>query len=136
MAKGVVLVYGTARSWECPRCAAGVALRHPGHGHTAINVESPPVRKDQDHKMRTTSGDRPQTNGWLVFRTFDLAPNSALPKPQNGWQIVELFSGTDQAQTVDYLIEEVRHESQLRGRPLLLYAEFQHNRDRSRKDPA
>ncbi len=92
--------------------------------------------KEQDRKVRTTSGDRPATEGHLVLRTIDLAPNTSLPKPEKGWQIIELFADTDQAQTVDYLIEEVRHESQLRGRPLLIYCPFEHNRDRSRKDPA
>lgn len=86
--------------------------------------------KDQDRKARTDAGDRPRTKGHLVLRTGDLAPNTSLPKPMKGWQITTLFVGTDQEQAVDYLIEEVRHESNLRGRPLLVYCEFELNKDR------
>lgn len=89
-------------------------------------------RKAQDRKGRVETGDRPETRGWLVMRTLDLVPNSDLPKPQKGWKIVKLYAGTDQELHVDYLIEEVRHESPLRGRPLLLYVEFELNRERGR----
>ena len=91
--------------------------------------------KQQDKKFRTASGDRPTTEGHIVLRTVDLAPNTPLVKPQKGWQIIALYADTDQELEVDYLIEEVRYESPLRGRPLLIYATFQLNRDRSRKDP-
>ena len=86
--------------------------------------------KTQDAKRRTASGDRPATNAHLVLRTLDLAPNTALPKPEKGWKIVALYVGTDQEMVVDYLIEEVRHESPLRSRPLLIYVEFNKDRDR------
>jgi hypothetical protein len=86
--------------------------------------------KDQDKKARTETGDRPRTRGHLVFRTRDLAPNTTLPKPKKGWQVKTLFVGTDQEQAVDWLIEEVRIESPLRGRPLLVYCELEMDRDR------
>lgn len=90
-------------------------------------------KKAQDRKDRQHLGDRTETRGWILLRTCDLAPNSDLPKPQTGWKITKLFVGTDQEQKVDYLIEEVRHESQLRGRPLLLYCEFERDREKARK---
>lgn len=89
-------------------------------------------RKDQDKKTRRETGDRSMTFGWLVVRTCDLAPNvPTLPKPKKGDQLVVLYKDTDQEQAVDYLIEHVRHESPLRGRPLLLYIEFAHNREKA-----
>jgi len=89
-------------------------------------------RKRQDRKERTDAGDRTDTTGWLVMRTKDLAPNTTLEKPRKGDQIRKLYVGTEQEQEVDYLIEEVRHESPLRGRPLLLYVAFDENRERTR----
>ena len=88
-------------------------------------------RKAQDRKFRTASGDRPQTNAHLVFRTKDLAPYTALPIPQKGWKITALYAGELDEIVVDYLIEEIRYESPLRGRPLLIYVEFSENKDRS-----
>lgn len=90
-------------------------------------------KKAQDEKMRTELGDRTRTRGWLVLRTIDLAPNTSLPKPKKGWKITKLYANTDQEQEVDYLIEEVRHESPLGGRPLLIYVEFEENRERARR---
>lgn len=90
------------------------------------------MMKSQDRKFRTASGDRPDTRGHLVFRTIDLAPITALPKPEKGWKIVALYAGEVDELEVDYLIEEIRHESPLRGRPLLIYASFQMDRNRSR----
>ncbi len=89
-------------------------------------------RKEQDSKVRELTGDRTETNGHLVMRTFDLAPNTKLPKPQKGWKIVAIYVDTDQEQKVDYLIEEVRHESPLRGRPLLIYLPFIENVEKAR----
>jgi hypothetical protein len=104
-------------------------LRTTVHTYNAqINLGT----KEQDRKMRTLSGDRPNTTGHIVLRTCDLAPHTALPRPEKGWKITALYAGTPLEETVDWLIEEVRLESPLRGQPLLVYCEFEHNRDRSR----
>jgi len=87
-------------------------------------------RKDQDAKFRTDSGDRPDTTAHIVLRTCDLAPYTTLPRPEKGWKIKMLYEGQPEAQAVDYLIEQVRVESPLRGRPLLIYCEFLKDRDR------
>lgn len=87
-------------------------------------------RKEQDAKLRMNSGDRAQTSAHIVLRTCDLAPHTALPKPEKGWKITVIYEGQDFEQKVDYLIEEVRVESPLRGRPLLVYCMFEENRDR------
>lgn len=89
-------------------------------------------KKAQDRKEPQFLGDRTETSGWILLRTCDLAPNSALPKPVKGWKITKLFVGTDQEQEVDYLIKEARHESQLNGRPLLLYCPFENNIEKAR----
>jgi len=88
--------------------------------------------KEQDEKNRMDTGDRTTTRGHLVMRTYDLAPNSSLPKPEKGWQVTGLYVGTDQEMVVDYLVEQVRHESPLRGRPLLIYIEFIENVENAR----
>ena len=88
--------------------------------------------KDQDEKNRRDTGDRTTTSGHLVMRTLDLAPHTDLPKPQKGWQVAMLYGGTDQEMAVDYLVEEVRHESPLRGRPLLIYIEFTEDVEKAR----
>jgi len=87
-------------------------------------------RKEQDAKFRTDSGDRAQTAAHIVLRTCDLAPYTALPKPEKGWKITVIYEGENEEQAVDYLIEEVRVESPLRGRPLLVYCQFEEDRDR------
>lgn len=87
--------------------------------------------KRQDRKFRTEKGDRTFTRGHLVFRTMDLAPNTALPKPKKGDQITRIYVDTDQVQDVDWLVEEVRYESPLKGRPLLMYVEFERNREKT-----
>jgi hypothetical protein len=89
-------------------------------------------KKAQDRKERVDTGDRTSTRGWLVLRTHDLAAASSPPKPEKGWKIVAIYVGTDQEQEVDYLIEEVRHESPYRGRPLLVYLDFEQNREKAR----
>lgn len=87
-------------------------------------------RKDANHKTRTDSGNRPETNAHIVLRTCDLAPYTELPRPETGWKITGLYVGEAEEIEVDYLIEQVRYESPWRGRPLLVYVEYQHNRDR------
>lgn len=88
-------------------------------------------RNQQDRRVRFEAGDRPDTTAHLVMRTCDLAPNvAALPKPKKGWKITGLYMGTHQEQVVDYLIEQIRHESPLRGAPLLIYVEFRENVER------
>lgn len=89
--------------------------------------------KAQERKGREDTGDRPDTTGHLILRTCDLAPHSPLPKPEKGWMIVAIYADTDQEQSVEYLIEEVRHESPLRGRPLLIYCPFMDNIEKARK---
>lgn len=96
------------------------------------NVQVNLGKKTQDKKARVDTGDRTETDGHLVFRTVDLAPNTALPKPEKGWQIVALYVDHEQEMEVDYLIEEVRHESPLRGGPLLIYTPFRENVENTR----
>lgn len=98
------------------RKVRGKAITYPAQ----INF----MRKEQDRKAREDTGDRTVTNGHLVMRTFDLAPNTSLLKPEKGWLITCLYVGTPQEQAVKYLIEEIRHESPLRGAPLLIYLPF------------
>jgi hypothetical protein len=109
--------------------------------NTPINQKIRPVTYDyqaqinfgskrQDRKWRTEEGDRPVTMAHLVMRTLDLSPNTTLPKPQKGWKIVAIYAGTDQEQAVEYVVEELRHESPLRGRPLLIYLPFRENVNR------
>lgn len=88
--------------------------------------------KAQDKKERVATGDHTDTTGHLVLRTYDLAPNSALPKPQKGWLIVGLYVDTPSEMAVDYLIEEVRHESPKAGEPLLIYVPFIENLEKAR----
>jgi hypothetical protein len=87
-------------------------------------------RKDQDSKFRTDAGDRAETSAHVVLRTCDLAPHTALPRPEKGWKVTAIYVGESEEQATDYLIEEVRVESPLRGRPLLVYCVFAENRDR------
>ncbi len=88
--------------------------------------------KMDERRWRTLMGDRPMTKlrSRIVLRSCDLAPNSMLPIPQKGDQIVALYVGTPAQITVDYLIEEVRPESPLQGIPLLWYCEFERDRER------
>lgn len=88
--------------------------------------------KAQERKSREDTGDRPDTRGHILLRTCDLEPNSLLPKPKKGWMVVTLYVGTDQEQAVEYLIEEVRHESPKGGRPLLIYCPFMDNIEKGR----
>ena len=89
-------------------------------------------RKDQDRKNRTDAGDRALTRGYIILRTKDLAPRTELPIPQKGWKVTALYAGTELEVAVDWKLEEVRYESPLRGLPLLIYCEFEMDRDRSR----
>jgi hypothetical protein len=90
-------------------------------------------RKEQEAKLRTDAGDRAETDAHIVLRTCDLAPYTSLPRPETGWKITVIYEGENEEQAVDYLIEEVRVESPLRGRPLLVYCRFEHNRDRGQQ---
>ena len=88
-------------------------------------------KKAQDRKDRQSLGDRTETRGWIVLRTADITDE--LPQPQKGWKITKLFVGHPSEQKVDYLIEEVRFESPLRGGPLLIYCEFERDREKARE---
>lgn len=104
-------------------------VRQPEYVYQAqVNLGS----KRQEHKGREDTGDRPDTTGHIVLRTCDLTPHSTLPKPEKGWMIVALYADTDQEIAVEYLIEEVRYESPLRGRPLLIYCPFMDNIEKAR----
>jgi hypothetical protein len=85
----------------------------------------------KERRLRTAQGDRPDTRAHLVLRTKDLAPKTTLVIPKKGWKIVTLYVGHPSEETVDYLIEEVRPQSPLRGGPSLIYLGFEKNRDRA-----
>ena len=86
----------------------------------------------QDRRVRTEPGEREDTFGWLVMRLADLQPKnpSGPVKPEKGWKITRLYVGAPHEIAVDYKIEEVRYESPLRRGPLLLYVEFERDRER------
>lgn len=86
--------------------------------------------KRKEQRERTLMGDRPNTRARIVLRFVDLAPTTTLPRPRKGDKIVTLYKGTPAEETVDYLIEEVRPESPLGGAPLLLFVEFERDRER------
>lgn len=88
--------------------------------------------KVDERRFRTLMGDRPMTKARarIVLRTCDLVPNTLLPRPKKGDKITTLYVGTANEEAVDYLIEEVRPESPLNGIPLLIYCEFERDRER------
>lgn len=88
--------------------------------------------KTFERRFRTLMGDRPATKAreHIVIRTCDLAPNTPLPRPSKGDRITKLYKGTPNEEVVDFLIEEVRPESPLNGIPLLVYCEFERDREK------
>lgn len=88
--------------------------------------------KTDEKRVRTLMGDRPVTKSRsrIVLRTQDLVPTTSLVKPKKGDRITKLYVGTPAEEDVDYLIEEVRGESALGGAPILIYCEFERDRER------
>lgn len=81
-----------------------------------VNLGSKQLRE----RDRTATGDREPSEGHLVFRRMDVeAAGIAVKK---GDRVVRVAG-----EPVDFVITEVRPESPLAGKFLLVYAEFTHD---------
>jgi hypothetical protein len=75
-----------------------------------------------ERRSPSLTGDRAESDGHLVFRKADLdAAGVTLAK---GDRVIRIAG-----EAVDFLLTEVRPESPLGGGFLLVYAEFEHNRE-------
>jgi len=75
-----------------------------------------------ERRSRSLTGDRAESDGHLVFRKADL--DAAGVTLEKGDRVIRVAG-----EAVDFLLTEVRPESPLRGGFLLVYAEFEHNRE-------
>ncbi|MEW6556026.1 MAG: hypothetical protein AB1349_01575 [Elusimicrobiota bacterium] len=75
-----------------------------------------------EQRTRTSTGEVPESNGHLVFKsdTFD----SLSDKPKRGDRIVEIAG-----RPVDYKIIEIRPQAHLRGIAHLVFVYFQHTQE-------
>lgn len=79
--------------------------------------------KTYSEVWRTRTGDEGRTMGWCVFRTSDLEKWGVTLR--KGDRIIEIAG-----EPMDLEIREVRFESPLRGKFLLVYAIFEHVKEK------